>query len=156
MWCMMNSPLMLGLDLRRIKKGDDLYNIIANKDLIAINQDPLGIQAKRVFCSLCKARPDSTYVRDIDRVDILVKPMSGNRLAVSFINVSEKKKKGKFSLDISSLKRYFKDYAPSSGSFTVRDVWTGRESVCNDGIITAKDLAPCENRTFILTEGKKS
>ena len=156
MWCMMNSPLMLGLDLRRIKKGDDLYNIIANKDLIAINQDPLGIQAKRVFCSLCKARPDSTYVRNIDRVDILAKPMSGNRIAVSFINVSEKKKKGKFSLDISSLKKYFKDYAPSSGNFTVRDVWTKEERSCDNGIITVKELAPCENRTFILTEVKRS
>ncbi|MCR4954506.1 MAG: alpha-galactosidase, partial [Treponema sp.] len=49
MWCMMNSPLMLGLDLRRVKKGDELYNIISNRELIALNQDKLGIQAKRIF-----------------------------------------------------------------------------------------------------------
>ena len=24
MWCMMNSPLMLGLDLRRVSAGDEL------------------------------------------------------------------------------------------------------------------------------------
>ena len=33
MWCMMNSPLMLGLDLRRVTKGDELYNIISNKHI---------------------------------------------------------------------------------------------------------------------------
>ena len=52
MWCMLNSPLMLGLDLRRVEKGDSIYNIIANKELIALNQDALGIQAKRIFSTL--------------------------------------------------------------------------------------------------------
>lgn len=51
MWCMMNAPLMLGLDLRRVKKGDALWKIIANEELIALNQDPLGIQAKRIYTS---------------------------------------------------------------------------------------------------------
>ncbi|MCR4584887.1 MAG: glycoside hydrolase family 27 protein, partial [Lachnospiraceae bacterium] len=74
MWCMMNSPLMLGMDLRRIEKGDELYNIIANKELIALNQDPLGIQAKRVYCSLAD-EPDKEYIRDNDRLDILAKPL---------------------------------------------------------------------------------
>ena len=32
----------------RVKKGDELYNIIANNDVIALNQDELGIQAKRI------------------------------------------------------------------------------------------------------------
>lgn len=51
MWCMMNSPLMLGLDLRRVKKGDALWQIISNERVIALNQDALGIQAKRIYTS---------------------------------------------------------------------------------------------------------
>ena len=52
MWCMMNAPLMLGLDLRRVEKGDALWRIIANQELIALNQDPLGIQAKSIFTTI--------------------------------------------------------------------------------------------------------
>ena len=55
---MMNSPLFLGLDLRRVEKGDSLYEIIANKDLIDLNQDALGVQAKRVFSTLAQKSPD--------------------------------------------------------------------------------------------------
>ena len=42
------APLMLGLDLRRVQKDDEIYQIIACEAIIALNQDPLGVQAKRV------------------------------------------------------------------------------------------------------------
>ncbi len=44
LWCMMNAPLILGNDLRCIKQ--DVLDIVTNKNLISINQDPLGKQAK--------------------------------------------------------------------------------------------------------------
>ena len=91
MWCMMNSPLMLGLDLRRVVKGDELYNIIANKELIALNQDAAGIQTKRVWSSLEQERSDKVYITNNDRADILVKPLSNGDFAISFINLSEKR-----------------------------------------------------------------
>lgn len=91
MWCMMNSPLMLGLDLRRVQKGDEIYKIIADEELIALNQDALGIQAKRakiISSNFTCDNPDTEYVRDNDRVDILVKPLSDGCTAVAFINLS--------------------------------------------------------------------
>ncbi len=89
MWCMMNSPLMLGLDLRRVEKNDWIYNIISNKDLIALNQDSLGVQAKRVYSTKCTEAFDTTYIRDNDRVDVLAKPLSDGSLAIMFVNLSE-------------------------------------------------------------------
>lgn len=47
MWCMMASPLILGNDLRNMSEAT--RNIIMNKDMIAIDQDPLGIQGWH-FC----------------------------------------------------------------------------------------------------------
>ena len=47
MWCMMASPLILGNDLRDISK--ETLAIITNKDVIAIDQDPLGIQGLRLI-----------------------------------------------------------------------------------------------------------
>lgn len=39
-WCIMSSPLLLGCDIEYIPQ--ETMNIIANRELIAINQDPLG------------------------------------------------------------------------------------------------------------------
>ncbi|MCL7495167.1 MULTISPECIES: NPCBM/NEW2 domain-containing protein [Streptomyces] len=43
LWSMMAAPLLIGSDLR--KAGPETFEILANKDLIAIDQDPLGKQA---------------------------------------------------------------------------------------------------------------
>ncbi len=43
MWCMMSTPLMLGMDLNSI--SEETLSIISNKELIAINQDSACIQA---------------------------------------------------------------------------------------------------------------
>ncbi|WP_035792216.1 glycoside hydrolase family 27 protein [Butyrivibrio sp. AE3006] len=129
MWCMMNSPLMLGLDLRRVNKGDELYNIIANKKLIALNQDRLGIQAKRVFCSLLKEDADKEYVTNNDRVDILAKPLSDGSVALSFINLSDETK-DVYSITKEDIVKALKDKLcgdsfEKAGKYTIEDLWTG-------------------------------
>jgi len=43
MWCIMNSPLLIGCDMRNIKSTT--LNLLKNKELIALNQDPLYQQA---------------------------------------------------------------------------------------------------------------
>ena len=43
MWCIMNSPLLIGCDLRNIK--DETLSLLKKKELIALNQDPLYQQA---------------------------------------------------------------------------------------------------------------
>lgn len=45
MWCMMAAPLILGNDLTKITP--ESLAIITNKDMIAVDQDPLGIQGLR-------------------------------------------------------------------------------------------------------------
>ncbi|WP_026517945.1 glycoside hydrolase family 27 protein [Butyrivibrio sp. MC2021] len=151
MWAMMNSPLMLGLDLRRVEKGDELYNIIANKDVIALNQDSLGIQAKRVFSSLAKEDPSKEYIRDIDRVDILVKPLSENRSAISFINVAETDKNEEYSVDMALIKKFLGDKVKESSEYKVKDVWTKEETTNTTGIFSVKGLKACDNVTLVVT-----
>lgn len=43
MWCVLSSPLLIGCDLTTMPRAS--YDLITNPDLIAINQDPLGLQA---------------------------------------------------------------------------------------------------------------
>lgn len=47
MWCMLNSPLLAGNDLRNMSK--QTLEILTNKEVIALNQDLGFDQAKRVF-----------------------------------------------------------------------------------------------------------
>ncbi|MDH8701187.1 hypothetical protein M2138_000526 [Dysgonomonadaceae bacterium PH5-43] len=46
LWCIMNSPLMIGCDMRNIPQSS--IDIITNKEVIALNQDVLGLQAQVV------------------------------------------------------------------------------------------------------------
>ena len=47
MWCMLATPLMAGNDLR--KMDTETREILTNKEAIAVNQDSLGQQARRVM-----------------------------------------------------------------------------------------------------------
>ena len=146
MWCMMNSPLMLGLDLRRVSVGDELYNIIANRDLIALNQDALGVQAKRVATTLdCGGdSPDKAYIENIDRVDVLAKPLSDGSIAVSFINVSEKEWNKPVRVSVDQIEKAFGKKLVSTNEFVVKDLWSGESWENNDGVFEVKELAACD------------
>lgn len=154
MWCMMNAPLMLGLDLRRVKKGDKLWKIIANKELIALNQDAKGVQAKRVYCSLSEEHPDTEYIINRDRVDILAKPLSDGGVAISFINVSDTKKNAGYQISSSELIKYlntkmsYGDKFANAKSYTVTDLWTGETSVNTTGLFEVQDLEAYDNVTI--------
>ena len=47
LWSIMAAPLILSVDLRTI--SDWAREIILNKNLIAINQDPLGAMGQRIL-----------------------------------------------------------------------------------------------------------
>ena len=46
LWCVLASPLMAGNDLRSMPP--EIKEILTNREAIAVNQDPLGIQGRRV------------------------------------------------------------------------------------------------------------
>ncbi len=81
LWCMMASPLILGNDVRQFVKedgtpntDDPTYSIVTNRALIAIDQDPLGVQCRRV--------------KTTGIVDTLVKPLAGGEAAICVFNKS--------------------------------------------------------------------
>jgi alpha-galactosidase len=73
LWCMLAAPLMAGNDLR--KMSDETTKILTNKDIIALDQDPMGIEAFRYYA--------------FDGIEIWVKPLANNELAVCFLNRSD-------------------------------------------------------------------
>ena len=157
MWCMMNSPLMLGLDLRRVIKGDELWNIIANKGAIALNQDKLGIQAKRIYCSIDNINPDTAYVTNNDRVDILAKPLFNGDIALSFINLSDARDTKEHLVDVSCIIKYIghkmnnvKKFENAT-SYYITNLWTGEETRNTSRIFSVTGIDAYDNVTIRVT-----
>jgi hypothetical protein len=46
LWCISKAPLIIGCDLTKISAAS--LSTLTNPEVIAVNQDPLGIQGKRV------------------------------------------------------------------------------------------------------------
>jgi alpha-galactosidase len=154
MWCMMNAPLMLGIDLRRVTKGDELWHIIANKDVITLNQDALGIQAKRIYCSIDNTNPDTAYVTNNNRVDILAKPLGSGAIALSFINLSDSTDTKRHWVDVSRIINYIghkmidADNFENAKSYSITDLWTGVNTTNTSGIFSVTGIAPYDNVTI--------
>lgn len=154
MWCMMNAPLMLGLDLRKVEKGDAIWTIISNKALIGLNQDPLGIQAKRIYSSLEQKNPDTAYIKDNNRVDILAKPLADGGVALSFINLSDEPTTNEHSVKVSHIVDYISDKMTDSDNFkkaksyTVTNLWTNEKTKNTTGVFAVKELAAYGNVTI--------
>lgn len=148
MWCMMNSPLMLGLDLRRVEKGDEIYNIIVNEDAIAINWDSLGVQAKRIYCSLTD-NPDIDYITNTARTDILAKPLENGDVAVSFINVNNAPDAQKRSIDVDTIIDYIGSKMTNAEKFKnadiyqIKDIWSKEISYTTEEIFSVDGLDAC-------------
>lgn len=61
MWCIMSSPLLIGCDLTTI--SDSVLNLLTNPELIALNQDPLCLQAYVVQ----HEKGGYVFVKDIEK-----------------------------------------------------------------------------------------
>ncbi|KAJ7942593.1 Alpha-galactosidase [Quillaja saponaria] len=70
LWAISKAPLLLGCDVRHVTK--EIMEIIANDEVIAVNQDPLGVQAKKV--------------RMEGDLEIWAGPLSEYRVAVVLLN----------------------------------------------------------------------
>lgn len=157
LWCMMNSPLMLGMDLRRVEKNDEIYNIITNDKLIALNQDSLGIQAKRVYCSLAEDKPDQTYVRDINRVDILAKPLADNSMAICFVNLSEESKVSDVKIAVNDIIKAIGHKMVDGASFVdaksyqIEDLWSGEVRNTTEKEFVVSSLECCDHAIYRVT-----
>lgn len=119
LWCMMAAPLILGNDIRQFLREDGsvdednyVYKILTNKDMIAINQDPLGVQCKRIKAGL---------------TDVLIKPLKDSAVALCVLNKSKKPQGVTVNLDEIADNGYVNLQKCSSG-YSVYDVWDKKYS----------------------------
>jgi alpha-galactosidase len=114
MWCMLSSPLFTGNDYRKMTK--ETLALLTNKELIAINQDKLGIQGFKYLAE--------------DGLEVWVKPLSDANWAVTFLNRSEVAKKVNFDWKKNTIKDtdfgYEADF--NKVTFKLKNLWTNKET----------------------------
>jgi alpha-galactosidase len=102
-WALLAAPLMAGNDLRDMKP--EIHDILTNKEVIAVNQDPLGRQGRRVSKN--------------GDLEVWSKPLAGGARAVILFN------RGDAEQEITA--NWTDLYYPSNLSATVRDLWQKKD-----------------------------
>ena len=99
LWSIMAAPLLIGTDLRTVKP--DALKILLNKEVIAVDQDPLGVQGKQV--------------RDADGIHVIVKPLKDGSEAVVVFNEADAAHDVSVSASEIGLAK--------TGNYRLRDLW---------------------------------
>ena len=124
LWCLMAAPLMITCDVRNMNEATK--RILTNKDIIAIDQDPLGIQAERKLKT--------------DLLQIFVKPLSNGDVALGILNTSDQEQTTEVN-------------PKTLGIFNIRkakDLWSGQ--TMKTGKRIKVKMAAHETKVFRLSE----
>jgi len=103
-WCIASSPMLIGCDMTKLRESS--LALLKNKDLIAMNQDVLGIGAPVV------QREGDVYVVAKD-----MEQLHGSKRAVVVINLTDSEQK--ISVDLAKLEL--------SDKILVHDCFTGKD-----------------------------
>ncbi len=125
MWCMMSSVLALSNDLRKLSPED--RHILLNKEIIAIDQDPLGKAAE------CKIKTNTHQV--------FIRPLANGSHAVAILNHSDTPLT--ISTDFKSL--------GLDGKYRIHDVWKHRD-IAQNAIKWKGKVIAHETKVFILRQ----
>ena len=122
LWCILSSPLIASNDLRAM--DERTKKMLLNKEAIAINQDALGKQGKRVL--------------DNDNWAIFMKLLANGDIAFAILNKSNAAQKTTISFNAFGL----------SGNYEIRDVWAHRMAA--EGNKWKGEVAAHETKLFRL------
>lgn len=106
MWCLMQSPLLLGNDLTTMSQ--ETTEIITNKEIIALNQTEFVYQARRMV--------------DYGDLEVWAKPLTSTisgEVAVGLLNRTNEATTITFNLESVGL--------DAEASYTIRDLWSKKD-----------------------------
>jgi len=109
-WCMLAAPLISGNDLRKMSK--ETTDVLTNTDVIAVNQDKLGIQGFKYA------------VRD--SVEIWFKPLLENNWAVCFLNRTSTAKQIEFNWKLENVNDELsgRKLIAVKTNYKIKNLWT--------------------------------
>jgi alpha-galactosidase len=127
LWSLQAAPLLIGADLSQI--SDFTVDLLANPEVLAVNQDVKGTAASRI--------------RGDGRIDVWARPLADGTIAVGLFN------RNPVAVPISAT---WKELG-ISGKQPVRDLWQHRDLGTNDNGFTA--TVPRHGALFLKIGGQK-
>ena len=130
MWCMLAAPLMAGNDVRRMSR--ETLEILTNKEAIAVDQDPLGVQGFQYSAK--------------DNVEVWFKPLSGGAWGMCVLNRSPRPQNIQFNWKGETVADAFskREARFDATVYTVRDLWqkrdVGKTDAAFSGEVGAQDV----------------
>jgi alpha-galactosidase len=121
LWAMLAAPMISGNDVRNMSR--ETQAILTNKDVIAIDQDALGIQGFRAL--------------NENGLDVWVKPLTNDEWAVCFLNRNEAPKTVDFNWKNQNIKDGFtnKELNPVQTRYKIRDLWAHKDLGTTDAAL---------------------
>jgi alpha-galactosidase len=117
LWCLLSSPLLIGCPLEQLDAFT--LNLLTNDEVLDVNQDPLGQQARRFV--------------QTEAVQIWAKDMEDGSKTVGLFNTDGYQNRD-ISLDWSAID------LPEDSEWTVRDLWRQQDLGDFRGSFTARDV----------------
>ncbi len=113
-WCMLAAPLMSGNNLHSM--SPQTTSVLTNKDAIAIDQDPLGVECFK-------------YAMSSDSVETLVRPLINGDLAVCFVNRMDKSQTIDFDWSAHAINDAISktDVDFTKSSYKLHDLWSKKD-----------------------------
>ncbi|AWH83762.1 alpha-galactosidase [Flavobacterium album] len=113
MWAMLAAPLIAGNDLRTMNK--ETAEVLTNKEVIAVNQDKLGIQGFKAIAE--------------DGLEIWAKPLQGGDWAIVFLNRTTSAKKIDYDWSIQSIYDDINKLAASfkATTYKIKNLWDKKD-----------------------------
>jgi alpha-galactosidase len=109
LWAILAAPLIAGNNLTAMKP--EVAAVLMNKEVIAIDQDPLGKQGDRVY--------------EEGPVEIWAKPLTGvagtREMAIAIFNF------GSSPTEMRGISLHLRAMGMGGGTVTARDVWAGKD-----------------------------
>jgi alpha-galactosidase len=112
LWAVMAAPLILGMDLRHADEAT--LKLMLNRDVIAVDQDPLGIPGRRI--------------RRDGQLQVFARRLTDG-LAVVLLNRGE---------EPTEMRVTAGELGWSKQALEARDLWTGQRRSVTDGVISAR------------------
>jgi alpha-galactosidase len=140
LWCMHASPLIMGNDLRSASK--ETIDILTNKEIIAINQDTLGLEGFRFLTE--------------NNLEVWVKSLSNDEWAIMFLNRGSGSKTVIFDWKLhEKIQDAMKEREANfvKNSYKIRDLFTHQDIGTTDQILK-KELKEHDSLILKLTKIK--
>ncbi|RQP03203.1 hypothetical protein POPTR_018G152200v4 [Populus trichocarpa] len=125
-WALAKAPLLIGCDVRTM--SDETIEILSNREVIAVNQDKLGVQGKKV--------------KNNGDLEVWAGPLSNNKIAVVLWNRGSSR---------ATVTAYWSDIGlDPTTTVNARDLWAHSNQPSVKGQISA-DLDSHACKMYVLT-----